>query len=83
MTTLREAAEAALDALVHGARVWDAIGILEAALRQPEPRREWRRLTEEEIVDIWAAVSEDYDDQINIIELARAIEQALKEKNDA
>jgi len=45
------------------------------------PRREWRGLTEEEIVDIWATVSEDYDDQINIIELGRAIEQALKERN--
>ena len=33
-------------------------------------------LTDEEIVDIWADVSIDYDDQINIIEMARAIERA-------
>ena len=33
-------------------------------------------LTEERIVDIWAYVSIDYDDEINIIEMARAIEAA-------
>ena len=33
-------------------------------------------LTDEEIVDLWADVSIDYDDQINIIEMARAIERA-------
>lgn len=33
-------------------------------------------LSEDEIVDIWAGVSMDYDDEINIIELARAIERA-------
>jgi hypothetical protein len=33
-------------------------------------------LTEEEIVDLWAGVSMDYDDQISIIEMARAIERA-------
>lgn len=38
----------------------------------PTPRKP---LTEDEIVDIWASVSMDYDDEINIIELARAIER--------
>ena len=33
-------------------------------------------LTEDQIVDIWAGVSMGYDDQINIIELARALERA-------
>ena len=39
----------------------------------PTPRKP---LTEDEIVDIWAGVSMGYDDEINIIELARAIERA-------
>jgi hypothetical protein len=158
MTTLREAAQQALEALENGNRTWEAMRVISAALEQPEqcacgdrpkencpgewepgcdlgnnpkyarrvpleqpeqeqepvawmcadedlvrkgysrfsrtkdgawsipvythpPRREWLGLTEEEIVDIWAAVSEDYNDEINIIELGRAIEQALKEKN--
>jgi hypothetical protein len=39
---------------------------------QPQPQP----LTDEQIVDIWAAVSQDYDDTINIIALARALEAA-------
>ena len=35
-----------------------------------------RPLSEDQIVDIWAGVSQDYDDEINIIELGRAIEKA-------
>ena len=38
--------------------------------------RRMKPLTDEEIVDIWADVSMGYDDEINIIELARAIEIA-------
>ena len=33
-------------------------------------------LIEEKIIDLWAGVSCEYDDEINIIELARAIEAA-------
>ena len=39
----------------------------------PTPRKP---LTDDQIVDIWAGVSMDYDDEINIIELGRAIERA-------
>jgi hypothetical protein len=43
--------------------------------------KEWVGLTDEEIIDIWAVVSIDYDDEINIVELGKAIEAKLKEKN--
>jgi len=50
-----------------------------SALEQPEPRREWRGLTYEEIQSI-------HDDTITLKrmgrhEFARAIEAALKERN--
>jgi len=45
---LREAAQQALGALKNGARVWDAMSILHAALEQPE-----RTLTDEVIADLW------------------------------
>jgi hypothetical protein len=48
MTDLRSAARQALGALKNGARVWDAMGILHAALEQPE-----RTLTDEVIADLW------------------------------
>jgi hypothetical protein len=44
-------------------------------------KKEWVSLTDEEIIDIWAGVSIDYDDEINIVELGKAIEAKLKEKN--
>jgi len=44
-----------------------------ALFTAPTPRKP---LTDDEIVDIWAGVSMGYDDQINIIELGRAIERA-------
>lgn len=46
----------------------------ETPLYTHPPQR--KPLTDEEIVDLWADVSMDYDDQINIIEMARAIERA-------
>jgi hypothetical protein len=56
------------------------------AAQRAEPEQEFvcstglcryrKPLTDEEIVDLWAGVSMDYDDQINIIEMARAIEHA-------
>ena len=38
-------------------------------------------LTDEEIEDIWADCPADWDDKINVLTLARAIEAKLKEKN--
>ena len=47
------------------------------------PRREWVSLTEEEIMDAFDDAIPDYVDvsDAEVIDLARAIEQALKEKN--
>ncbi len=79
--SLREAAQQALEALEDHAKQYphmqkgytvDAITALRTALAEPERKP----LTDEDIVDIWADVSIDYDDQINIIEMARAIERA-------
>ena len=53
---------------------------LQARYTEP-PKKEWYGLTDEEIIDIWAVVSIDYDDEINIVELGKAIEAKLKEKN--
>ena len=77
MTTLREAAQQALEVLEQFAetklvRTSGVINDLRTALAEPERKP----LTDEEIVDLWADVSIDYDDQINIIEMARAIERA-------
>ena len=87
MSDLRAAAQQALEALEQAhpkpynedvrAHV-EAITALKAALEQPEPRREWVSLTDDERVDILfpltAAGASDID-------CARAIEAALKEKN--
>jgi hypothetical protein len=78
--SLREAAQQALEALEyyeHRGIDWcyadkEAITALRTALAKPERKP----LTDEEIVDLWAGVSMDYDDQISIIEMARAIERA-------
>lgn len=50
--------------------------------RLAQPKKEWLGLTDEEIIDIWAVVSIDYDDEINIVELGKAIDAKLKEKNN-
>jgi uncharacterized protein YbcI len=54
------------------------IAAYELASPHPEAQQAEQRkpLTEEQIVDIWADVSIDYDDEVNVIELARAIERA-------
>ena len=44
------------------------------AAPQPAPAR--APLTDEQLIDIWADVSQDYDDEVNIIALGRAIEAA-------
>ena len=119
MTTLREAAQQALEALEGADEIdcdmRDAITALRTALAEPEqepvawrdprikspgqgctydkakhdiwphlypeplythPDPQRKPLSDEDIVDLWADVSMDYDDQINIIEMARAIERA-------
>jgi hypothetical protein len=87
MTTLREAAQRALDALydidaagVPVGHIDLVIDTLRAALEQteqePEPRREWQSLTDEEIA---AALPHEPGDLDFVC--ARAIEAALKEKN--
>jgi hypothetical protein len=42
----------------------------------PPPQRTWVGLTDEQIEDIWADCPIDWDDQINILTFARAIEAA-------
>lgn len=45
------------------------------------PQRTWVGLTDEEIEDVWANCSVDWDDTINVLTLARAIEAKLRSKN--
>lgn len=45
------------------------------------PQREWAGLTDEEIEDAWAGVSDPSRDEIDMNDFARAIEAKLKEKN--
>lgn len=90
MTTLRQSAEEALNALEFCAGtsyITDAHDIAEEAiiqlskaLAEPEPQRQWVGLTDDEIVEICADCSASayrWDD----INYARAIEAKLKEKN--
>jgi hypothetical protein len=44
-------------------------------------KREWVGLTDEEIEDVWASCEPDWDDKVNVLTLAHAIEAKLKEKN--
>jgi hypothetical protein len=60
----------------HYAAYDAAITALKAALEQPEQRREWRGLTEEEIESIWDGYLSDYQ-----LQMIRTIEDKLKEKN--
>ncbi len=45
-------------------------------------KREWVGLTDEEIEDAWASCEVDWDDKVNVITLAKAVEAKLKEKNE-
>ena len=90
MNDLREAAQQALEALKCLVETYemqntiradindaeDAITALKAALEQPEQRREWRGLTEEEIESIWDGYLSDYQ-----LQMIRTIEDKLKERN--
>jgi hypothetical protein len=44
-------------------------------------QREWQGLTDEEIEDVWASCEPDWDDKVNVLTIARAIEAKLREKN--
>jgi hypothetical protein len=44
-------------------------------------KRQWVGLTDEEIEDVWASCEPDWDDKVNVLTLARAIEAKLREKN--
>lgn len=43
--------------------------------------REWVGLTDEEIEDVWASCEPDWDDKVNVLTLASAIEAKLRKKN--
>jgi hypothetical protein len=91
MTTLREAAQMALDLLgisvEGGTSAWSKKAnatkeVLRAALAQPQ--REWQGLTDEEIGNIIEASQitlKNYCSEDKQTEYARAIEQTLREKN--
>jgi hypothetical protein len=53
------------------------MGLEEVALYTAPPRREWQRLTNEEIYPLYNEPRSDAE----MLEFARAVEQALKEKN--
>jgi hypothetical protein len=50
-----------------------------ADLHPPPPQR--KPLTDEEIEDVWASCEVDWDDKVNVLTLARAIEAKLRSKN--
>jgi hypothetical protein len=51
-------------------------GRIEVVAVEYGPQRTWVGLTDEQIEDIWADCPIDWDDQINILTFARAIEAA-------
>jgi len=61
-------------------KIEEAIDLIQSVLEQPEqkPRREWRGLTEEELLPLLHSC--DWR-RMHLAVLCRAIEQALKEKN--
>ena len=83
MTTLRQAAQQALEALIDAANVLsapmfnDAADALRTALEQPE-ERPWVGLTPEEVLDLFD-VNNVYGSKW--IEFARTVEAALRSKN--
>jgi len=89
MTTLREAAQMALEALEYAEQnhggddcYFDAIEALRAALTQPEQepqQREWQGLTDEEYESMAENHVTDYF--FDTLKYAHAIEAKLKEKN--
>jgi len=82
MTTLRQAAQQALDYIEQvDYGPYDNQPVkqaLRAALEQGEPRREWQGLTDEEIDSLWWRW---VGTQRSNYSFTRAIEAALKEKN--
>jgi hypothetical protein len=82
MSDLRQAAQQALDYIEQvDYGPYDNQPVkqaLRAALAQPEPRREWQGLTDEEIDDMSLGGT---DSELRKQQFARAIEAALKERN--
>jgi hypothetical protein len=46
-----------------------------------QPAKQWVGLTDEEIEDVWASCEPDWDDKVNVLTLASAIEAKLRKKN--
>ena len=59
------------------------VGVCASEGHKIAPQRTWVGLTDEEIEDIWADCPADWDDKINVLTLARAIEAAHGIKGDA
>ena len=81
--TDRELMQQALDAMLHfpndiSDEMFESIRVLRARLAQPE--REWKGLTDEEILEEYR---QSYGDDGNLTDVyfAHAIEAKLKEKN--
>lgn len=90
MTTLREAAQMALEALQESKpididdpaafyRSAHAIEALRVALAQPE--RKWQGLTYKERCELWNIASTFSPDSVIMHDFAKDIERALKERN--
>ena len=97
MKTKDEALKLALSALdevrqetFHAEKkVWEAIYTIKKVLTQPKPERTWVGLTDVEILAVnMSTVTKVIDEPIvcdtdhNIIQLGKAIEAKLKEKNN-
>jgi hypothetical protein len=67
-----------LSALVRAQQI--TIDKLETQRPVAEPHK-WIGLTDEEIEDVWASCEPDWDDNVNVLTLARAIEAKLRERN--
>jgi hypothetical protein len=60
---------------------WELANELEQFINSTQPQR--KPLTDEEIEDAWASCEPDWDDKVNVITLARAIEAAHGIKGEA
>jgi hypothetical protein len=65
------------DGTIHGLRYWSEPGRREHALYTHLPRREWRGLTEEEVINLSDLRGGCY----GTTDFARAVEAALRSKN--
>jgi hypothetical protein len=75
---LQDAAEGVREQPAQWPEIVAAANKSVTGLGYPAIKAEQPALSDEQIEDIWADVSKDYDDTVNVIALARAIERALK-----